>query len=509
MESLISSNEAFSLIEIWSYFDIIGNQQTDCIIAQEKLVNKLLPELESTYQAIENTHSNSINYSDPELKKTFYIAPYIDNIKALLDNLPVHPKAPQNYLEVISETTNTYCTLNEELRGIEITARNVEDLNDAYSRWEVIQTNFISRQKTHGIYCFHYPYHFDSYALSFCDLRHAKGLNFIQKNYDLTNQLDELYAIQVESVKEGNRGAMKAGEYNLFYMKNGLEQALDRVKGFCGEIRLKAKLGKLLWKEVNHEVLARKWDYKDIKTTAVNKLHVRPYFTSYSTRNLASIENIFKLLPLTTGHSSCFEFHGESRTSVRHLMKPTILCTSGNNVKLEKVVYLDHNVCQINWSSLERAFDFEISLNIQELGKVSAKPYNLFLKNMSYRPDTRQISFVNINNLLHIKHVLYKQTKRVKNKGFILEITRTEVADMGIESTDRLLAQWGGDQTQVWYDMELIYSAHDIIFGANLHLGVGLQADWTNGMVLGPNGEFIINMISMLLQLNEHINSAI
>jgi hypothetical protein len=107
--------------------------------------------------------------------------------------------------------------------------------------------------------------------------------------------------------------------------------------------------------------------------------------TTSSTNSLETIDQILKLLPATTNHSSRFEFHGESRTSLKKKMKPMILCTSGDNVKLEKVVCHDHNVCQINWSSLERSFDFEIDLKTQELGKVTSKPYNLFAKQVSYR----------------------------------------------------------------------------------------------------------------------------
>jgi hypothetical protein len=61
----------------------------------------------------------------------------------MLDNSPIHPKAPQSYLDVISENTNTYCVLNEVQRTIEITARNAHDLEEAYSRFDVIQTNFV------------------------------------------------------------------------------------------------------------------------------------------------------------------------------------------------------------------------------------------------------------------------------------------------------------------------------------------------------------------------------
>jgi hypothetical protein len=90
-----------------------------------------------------------------------------------------------------------------------------------------------------------------------------------------------------------------------------------------------------------------------------------------------------------------------------------------------------------------------------------------------------------------------------------LEVTRVEVADLAKESTDRLLAQWGGDHAQVWYDIELVFPPHDIIFGANLHLGTGERADWTNEMVLGKNGEFIMSMMKALLHFNEHVQSTI
>jgi hypothetical protein len=61
----------------------------------------------------------------------------------MLDNSPIHPKAPQSYLDVISENTNTYCALNEVQRTIEITARNAHDLEEAYLRFDVIQTNYV------------------------------------------------------------------------------------------------------------------------------------------------------------------------------------------------------------------------------------------------------------------------------------------------------------------------------------------------------------------------------
>jgi hypothetical protein len=77
--------------------------------------------------------------------------------------------------------------------------------------------------------------------MAFCDLRDAKESRYIESNYDLGDQMDELYAVQVKKVKDGNRGVLKVKDYNFDEIKKGLELGLDRVKGFCGEIKLKAR----------------------------------------------------------------------------------------------------------------------------------------------------------------------------------------------------------------------------------------------------------------------------
>ena len=70
-----------------------------------------------------------------------------------------------------------------------------------------------------------------------------------------------------------------AKEYNLHNMKTALQDGLEGVRGFAGEIKLGAKLGKVLWRNLSGDVQKKIWEFRDIKDIVMKEHGVRPVFS--------------------------------------------------------------------------------------------------------------------------------------------------------------------------------------------------------------------------------------
>jgi hypothetical protein len=62
-------------------------------------------------------------------------------------------------------------------------------------------------------------------------------------------------------------------------MKGALTTGLESVRGFKGEIKLSAKIGKVLWPVHTQDIKSKIWQLEDIMHIVVRDLKTIPKFT--------------------------------------------------------------------------------------------------------------------------------------------------------------------------------------------------------------------------------------
>ncbi|KAI7877805.1 hypothetical protein K492DRAFT_238925 [Lichtheimia hyalospora FSU 10163] len=301
----------------------------------------------------------------------------------------------------------------------------------------------------------------------------------------------------------------QAKQYNLHNMQSGLSDALDGIRGFRGEIQLSAKLGKVLWTNLNSEIQRKTWEFREIKDIVVKEHGVRPLFNDVTTAYEDIITPISDILPKPYSRTANFEIHVKARNQPTLPYKPVVLIMNQDIVEFKKVITRKTKVAEIDWVSLDRKFDFQMSLTTHELGRTNVKPYTTFLKKISVCPITSQLTYENVRDFLEVDHILYKQKTRYRiHFPFLVEITRVERIPIKLQpsngyGTEKYHGLTG--KGEVWYDFQVYYTLHDEAFKSNLNLGVGKMPSWDVESILGPQDQpnALIDYVKCLLLLVE------
>ncbi|KAI9250904.1 hypothetical protein BDA99DRAFT_522191 [Phascolomyces articulosus] len=300
-----------------------------------------------------------------------------------------------------------------------------------------------------------------------------------------------------------------ARQYNLNNIRTALTDGLESVRGFKGEIRLEAKLGKVLWTNLSSEIAKKIWEFQDIKDLVVKEHGVKPLFNNVTTAEERIMSTISEILPRPFKHTGFFEIHCQARNQPALEYKPVVMIMNQGIVELKKVITRQQKVTEIDWVSLDRKFDFQLSLSAQELCRVDVKPYSTFIKKVSVCPITNQMTFENVRDFLKVDHILHKQKTFYRiHFPFIVEITRVESVPIRNQpnsgyGVDKVLGVTG--EGHVWYDLQVFYTNHDEPFRTNLSLSAGELASWTVDDILGPENDpqKLIEYIKCLLVLTE------
>ncbi|KAI8376071.1 uncharacterized protein BYT42DRAFT_373527 [Radiomyces spectabilis] len=300
-----------------------------------------------------------------------------------------------------------------------------------------------------------------------------------------------------------------AKEYNLHNMKTALEDGLNGVRGFRGEIKLGAKLGKVMWDNLSADVRKKIWQFQEIKDVVVKELGVRPVFNNMTTASEETITRISEILPSPFSKIAYFEIHANARNQPALPYKPVIMYMNQGHVELQKVVMRKDTITEIDWISLDRKLDFQVSLTTQELGRTDVKPYTTFIKKVSVSPITRQMTYENIPDFLEVTHILLKQTTKYRiHFPFVVEITRVERLPLQRQKSmgygvEKIMGVTG--KGQVWYDLEVFYTLHNEPFKSNLELPVGKLVSWTVEDILGGEDQTsaLVEYVRCLLLLVE------
>ncbi|KAI9487622.1 MAG: hypothetical protein EXX96DRAFT_553994 [Benjaminiella poitrasii] len=305
-------------------------------------------------------------------------------------------------------------------------------------------------------------------------------------------------------------------EYNFHNIKIALEEGLTNIRGFKGDIKMSARLGKVLWSNVTPEVQKRIWNFSDLKDILLKERGVKPNFNEVTTKSDDLISKISEILPQYYSRSAYFEIHARARNQPITPYQPVVMYMNQGVVELKKVVTSTSKVVEVDWVSLERKFDFQLLLKTEQTTRSDVKPFSTFIKKVAVSPVTRQITYENIPDFLEVDYILLKQTTKYRiHFPFVIEITRVEKLPLiqqkfnnyGIE---KILGDTG--KGQVWYDLEIYYSTYDEIFKANNDLPVGKLASWTVEDILGDENDAssaLVEYIRCLLILVEKCEAVI
>ncbi|KAI8987423.1 hypothetical protein BDF20DRAFT_832361 [Mycotypha africana] len=299
-------------------------------------------------------------------------------------------------------------------------------------------------------------------------------------------------------------------DYNFNNIKAALEDGLTGVRGFSGDIKLRAKLGKVIWTNVTQDIQKNMWKFSDLKDILMGEKKVRPHFSNMTTSSDFIIEKISNVLPASMNKTVHFEIYANVRHQNCLPYKPVVMHMRGNVVEISKIVNSKETVTEIDWCTLDRKFDFQLKLETEQKTRTNVKPYTNFINKFCLSPETKQLAFENIPDFLEVDYVLVKQTTRYRiHFPFIVEITRVERIPLAtqpydVSGTFKIIGDIG--HGEVWYDVEVVYSTYDEIFQRNNSLPAGKMANWTVEDILGSdsNGsDALVEYIRCLLLLTE------
>ncbi|KAG1350740.1 hypothetical protein G6F62_003176 [Rhizopus arrhizus] len=310
----------------------------------------------------------------------------------------------------------------------------------------------------------------------------------------------------------------KVKDYNFHNIKRALEAGLEASRGHKGEVMLSAKIGKLLWFNEKRQDLQKLWDPFDVKDIIVGELGVRPCFNDITTSDNAIINEISHIVPSPCKRQVFYEFHISARNQRKSDYKDMLLYMKEGIVDASKIVYSEKVVTEIDWASLDRKLDFQMTLKIRDLVRKDAKPFTTFVKYISINPVTRALMFENIPQFLRVQYILKKESMQHKTNNFIIEITRVEKLHIREAPMNRyhdnrkqLMAEASDD---CWFEIEVFDSQHQRHFDLNLELEHGKTASWTPNDILGgeacPSLTHFVRCILLIIEKSEEkINLAI
>ncbi|KAI9280026.1 hypothetical protein BY458DRAFT_431094, partial [Sporodiniella umbellata] len=258
---------------------------------------------------------------------------------------------------------------------------------------------------------------------------------------------------------------MMAKEYNFKNIKYALDSSLDAVRGHKGEVKLFAKV-------TNRD---------DI------------------------VNDICRILPGVPEQKSFYEFHCLARNQRRANYKNMVLYMKNNITEVDKVVYSNKKVVEINWASLDRHLDFQIALSLKETIRADVKPFTTFVKTISVDPVAGTITLEEVEGFLKVNHILHKKEFLYSFDQYRIAITRvqkftTSEAPMNYHQIRRQIIAELGD---VSYEIEVFDLRHTSLFDLNEKLGIGKAAGWFSTDIMGANYEQLNNFVLFLITFIE------
>ena len=83
--------------------------------------------------------------------------------------------------------------------------------------------------------------------------------------------------------------------------------------------------------------------------------------------------------------SGFFEVHVEGRAKMSEHFKPGVLYIDASGAKCFKVHLQEYKLAEIDWVSLDRKFDFQMTLTAKEMGRAEVAPFKPFMRRVVLR----------------------------------------------------------------------------------------------------------------------------
>ncbi|CEP08368.1 hypothetical protein [Parasitella parasitica] len=304
-------------------------------------------------------------------------------------------------------------------------------------------------------------------------------------------------------------------EYNFHNIKTALEEGLEGVRGFKGDIKFSAKIGKVLWNHIEPAVQKKFWTYTDLNDRLMSNNKAKPVFNNVTTFSDEIMDRMSSILPPAHSRKVSFEIYANARNQPSLPYQPVVMYMKNQGVvELTKIVTSTNKITEIEWVSLDRKFDFQFLLQTEEKTRMDVKPFNTFINKVAVDPKTRQITFNNVPDFLEVNYILSKQTTTYRIVfPIVAEITRVEklplVQQRDSYGYEKMLGDTG--KGQIWYEFEVFYSTNDSIFKENQNLQVGKLASWTSESIFAgtQDNDPLVDYIRCLLMMVEKFESAL
>ncbi|KAI8645889.1 hypothetical protein BD408DRAFT_360882 [Parasitella parasitica] len=298
-------------------------------------------------------------------------------------------------------------------------------------------------------------------------------------------------------------------EYNFHNIKTALEEGLEGVRGFKGDIKFSAKIGKVLWSHIEPTVQKKFWTYTDLNDRLMSNNEIKPMFNNVTTFSDDIMDRISTMLPSAHSRRVSFEIYANARNQPSLRYQPIVMHMKNQGVvELTKIVTTTNKVTEIEWVSLDRKFDFQFLLQTEEKTAMNVKPFNTFINKVAVNPETRQITYNNVPDFLEVNYILSKQTTTYRIVfPIVAEITRVErlplVQQRDSYGYEKMLGDTG--KGQIWYEFEVFYSTYDSIFKENQNLQAGRLASWTSESIFAgtQDSDPLVDYIRCLLMMVE------
>ncbi|CAG8499453.1 10537_t:CDS:10 [Ambispora gerdemannii] len=198
--------------------------------------------------------------------------------------------------------------------------------------------------------------------------------------------------------------------YNFEQMKKAFTEAFDHARSHKGEIRFHGSIGKVTFSGVTPQINSKLWEFTDVKDILVGELGVFPGFTDTVTEDPRFIQLLYENLSMRpSAKTAFFEINAISRNNKHSEYIPVTMFVNCDYVALGKVTLCWEHLVDVDWSILDRRFDFQMCLKTRKFIRHDVKPFSTFMKKTSVHPASRMITFENIEDYLEVKSISFKQ----------------------------------------------------------------------------------------------------
>ncbi|KAF9333421.1 hypothetical protein BG006_003661 [Podila minutissima] len=308
--------------------------------------------------------------------------------------------------------------------------------------------------------------------------------------------LRALPSLQSDASQDVNSFINNMRSYNMRRLTQSMWAGLEELRGHRKEIRLFARLGKVLYKGPP-SVCGQTWDHEQLENTVIRNLGVTPLFSPIVTTSSSSIENMFGFLGQPAVESAEFDVICDTRTNPQSRYVPTLVTVPPKVATLDRVVTPWETYAEVSWNSMDKNTDFEILLQSREgvihdahsaLGRIEVKPFGAFRRSLSIGTHNKHISCREIPNYLEIRSINYKETRKYTFEDNVdLTVLVHNVQELKltrIKETSTVTGRTFGDGN-AWYEIEVYNDNLSRYFRSNLTLTEGLAADWNVKDILG------------------------